>query len=182
MKALVLLSGGIDSFACASYFLERKIAVSCLFIDYGQNAAIPEWKAAQAAAKHLGLPIHSAEFRSGRAYGSGEILARNAFLIFAALLSNQDFKGVLSLGIHGGTGYYDCGDSFLKQMDTIISTYTDGAARLDCPFSAIGKNDIVDYGTRHRLPLEITYSCERGTLPPCGNCLSCKDRNASLIS
>jgi 7-cyano-7-deazaguanine synthase len=28
------------------------------------------------------------------------------------------------------------------------------------------------------LPVQLTYSCELGSVPPCGLCLSCADRRA----
>ena len=48
MDAWVLLSGGIDSAACAYYFQQRGDNVEAVFIDYGQAAAHAEFRYAQA--------------------------------------------------------------------------------------------------------------------------------------
>jgi 7-cyano-7-deazaguanine synthase len=38
-NVVVLLSGGIDSFACANFYQEQGLQIQSLFVDYGQVAA-----------------------------------------------------------------------------------------------------------------------------------------------
>jgi 7-cyano-7-deazaguanine synthase len=51
---------------------------------------------------------------------------------------------------------------------------------LGAPFATWTKQDIIAYCRTRNVPVHLTYSCERGTEPPCGTCLSCKDRSLPL--
>ncbi len=178
MNVWILMSGGLDSTVCAHYFLERQNDVTGVFVDYGQMAREPEYEAVQAVTEHLNIPLKTIGFVSPRRYGSGEVIGRNAFLIFALLMAESPKQGIISLGIHGGTAYYDCGREFVGQVGRIIESYSGGSVVLNCPFLNRDKSFIYDYGSSMGVPIALTYSCEEGTVPPCGSCLSCKDRYA----
>ena len=178
MDVWVLMSGGIDSTACAHYFIERGDKVAGIFVDYGQLAASPERQAAQRVASYLGLPLSLFAFQGGERFDTGEITGRNAFLIFAGLMGVRPKAGALSLGVHAGTAYYDCGPGFIDRVGQVVSDYSGGKLALHCPFLHQDKAFVYDYARTKGVPLHLTYSCELGTVPPCGECLSCKDRNA----
>ena len=178
MKVSILMSGGIDSTACAHYFLQRRDDVTAVFIDYDQLALRSEWNAVQKVTQHFNIPLLTMRFTAGRQFTAGEIPGRNAFLIFAVLMGAQLHSGVLSLGIHAGTAYYDCGATFAEQIGQIIDAYSGGKLALHCPFLAQDKAFVYRYAKDEKIPIHLTYSCERGTVPPCGLCLSCRDRNA----
>jgi 7-cyano-7-deazaguanine synthase len=56
--ALALLSGGLDSTVAAALYRARRGPLSAaLFVDYGQRAAGPELRAAQAVGQALGCPV-----------------------------------------------------------------------------------------------------------------------------
>jgi 7-cyano-7-deazaguanine synthase len=110
-------------------------------------------------------------------FEAGEIPARNLALLTTATLLTQGPR-VVALGIHAGTGYFDCSPIFLAQADRLLAECTGGAASLVAPFLHWTKQDVVTYAQSEGLDLALTYSCERGTAPPCGTCLSCKDRGA----
>ena len=172
------MSGGIDSTACAQYYVSRGDVVSGIFVDYGQPAGCPELNAVKQISKYLGLPLSIMSFRADLTIGSGEIRGRNAFLIFAALMGANLQSGIISLGIHAGTPYYDCSTVFVDQVRDLVYAYSSGKIALHCPFLNRDKGFIYSYATEARIPIHLTYSCEVGTVPPCGCCLSCLDRNA----
>lgn len=178
MDAWVLMSGGLDSTACAQYFIERGDDVSGIFVDYGQAARSAEFEAVTRITNHLQIPLKESIFRSPNQFGIGEITGRNAFLIFAALVAISPAQGVLSLGIHSGTEYYDCSPEFVSQIGDIVDSYTKGEMSLFCPFASKDKSFIYRFAKEIKAPINLTYSCERGIVPPCGLCLSCGDRNA----
>ena len=182
MDALVLMSGGIDSAACAHFFQQRGDNVKGVFVDYGQMAANAERKAVARISKHFGIPFSALSFKGNYSYGVGEVVGRNAFLIFAALLGARPTSGVITLGIHAGTPYYDCGSDFGKHVDHLVQSYSVGRIRLHCPFLMSPKAFIYDYARKAELPLQLTYSCELGTVPPCEQCPSCKERGAIQAS
>lgn len=175
--ALVLLSGGIDSAACARYLQERGERVRVLFVDYGQKAAAFERSAAEGLSVRLGVPIRVVQYHAGLSFGAGEIRGRNAFLIFAAMLQDtHPYAESIALGVHSGTNYYDCSPAFIESAGRVVAEYTDGNTRLVAPFAKWTKRDVFEYFVRAGLPVDGSYSCEAGTSPPCGSCLSCRDR------
>jgi 7-cyano-7-deazaguanine synthase len=178
LTGVVLLSGGIDSAACVRYYLDLGFQLKGLFIDYGQRARGNESKSAIQVANHYGIPLDRLSLSPARDFGPGEIRGRNAFFIISALLFYPQFKGILSLGIHSGTPYYDCSHQFINDIKTIIDAYAGGEVQIDAPFLAWDKSMIYVYCKEKGVPIHLTYSCEAGTDPPCSKCLSCKDREA----
>jgi 7-cyano-7-deazaguanine synthase len=174
--ATVLMSGGIDSAACAHFLRSSGMSVDGLFIDHGQAAAEPEAKAVAALAGHLGIAVRKAGLMGSHSFGAGELLGRNAFLIFTALLLSGGRSGLLGLGLHAGTPYYDCSEAFVAAIGQLVSENTDGRVSIVAPFISWTKKDVYDYFVSARLPIDATYSCEAGTEPTCGACASCRDR------
>lgn len=176
--AIVLLSGGIDSAACAWFLRDRGYSVKGLFVDYGQRAALFEKRGAESLSSTLGIPLDCISVSTPSQFGAGEVTGRNAFLVFAALLTGRLHTGVIALGIHSGTTYYDCSSAFARSIDRLLAEHSDGRVRLSTPFITWSKRNIFDYYQASRLPIELTYSCENGQMPICGTCLSCLDRRA----
>ena len=175
-QTTVLLSGGIDSMACAYYLMKQKHKIRTLFVDYGQAALSQEQKASKSIAECFGWPIFSAAIVTDSAHESGEILGRNAALILVALMGLSEKSSYIATGIHDGTEYYDCSSHFYRRISPIVSEYTDGKVELLAPFLNWQKKDIFEFAKQESLPIELAYSCECGTTVPCGSCLSCKDR------
>jgi 7-cyano-7-deazaguanine synthase len=175
-QATVLLSGGIDSAACAHFLRSRGFLVEGIFIDYGQAAACREADAVQAIASHLAIPVRRVSFSGAETYGSGELVGRNAFLLFAALFVTRGRAGILAVGLHSGSPYYDCSETFVETIGRLIAEHTDGQVSVLAPFLGWTKAEVYDYFVAANLPISATYSCENGTMPICGICASCCDR------
>lgn len=172
---LLLLSGGIDSTACLDLYLSDNRTVDALFIDYGQLSNDHEFLCALKIAKHYKIEINKIKIDLLNKYKDGEILGRNALLIFTALMHDQGKHHILSLGIHKGPDYYDCSHSFVNQINEIIINYSIGTIMLETPFLECEKKFIIEYCSKNKVPLHLTYSCENG-YPPCNCCESCRDR------
>ena len=84
------------------------------------------------------------------------------------------------LGIHDGTMYNDCSEHFVSENNRVVDCYANGTVIVEAPFIQWYKKDIIKYVIEKGLPIELTYSCERGCFPPCGECLSCGDRKEFL--
>ena len=91
-------------------------------------------------------------------------------------MAQPEVSGIIALGIHAGSPYYDCGSRFRDHMKVLVSEYSNGKTQFDAPFINIEKPGICEFGKSHDLPFHLTYSCELGVAPPCGTCPSCKDR------
>ena len=177
-NTLVLLSGGIDSCAALALYRRRSASVSALFVDYGQAAASHEQLAAGKVAAH-----YDATFSTVRCVGLGEfragyVRARNALLLQVALAAAPFEVGQIAMGLHAGTPYADCMPVFVAEMQRVFDIYCDGKIRVTAPFIDQDKLGVLAFCREAGVPLALTYSCERGTEPPCGACLSCLDRKA----
>jgi|SRR5208282_5692615 len=178
---IILVSGGMDSAACIDFYQRQGFAVSGLHMTYGQPAAQHEATAATTIAHHYRIPLTFVQLVGGRPKTDGEILGRNAFLLFSALTEIEAFSAILALGVHSGTPYYDCSSNFISAVQSIIDGQCDGRIRVVAPFLEWTKKEIWDYCIEHSVPIDLTYSCERGLDHPCGSCLSCRDMEALRV-
>lgn len=175
------MGGGIDSSACAHFLQARGDEVASVFVDYGQLAAERERLSVQQLCARLEIPLSICKAVSPVRFGTGELIGRNAFLLLSAVFLMRCNVGLLAIGVHAGTSYYDCSPGFIDQMSRLVAEHTDGRLQIIAPFLSWHKGEIVRYFVNTGIPAELTYSCELGSLEPCGKCLSCLDRLALNI-
>lgn len=176
LKATVLFSGGLDSTACVYFLQQRGFAVNGLFVDFGQLSSEAERRAVGRLSRRLEISVSALSMVGFSAMTTGEHIGRNMLLISAALFLTRGTSHVIGFGIHSGTTYYDCSPDFFDSLKRLVTAQSDGRISLFAPFLRWNKRDIYDYAVKHNLPLNETYSCERGTEPCCGVCASCRDR------
>lgn len=175
-RTWLLLSGGIDSTACLAFYLKEKFHVECFHISFGQPASKQERAAAQRVALHFDVPLTILHWSGSADFRAGEIIGRNAFFFLGALIEIGGNAGILATGIHAGTPYFDCSQAFLSTLQTVFDGYCDGRVRIAAPFIEWSKRQVLAFCESEGVPIELTYSCEKGTDQPCGKCLSCRDR------
>jgi 7-cyano-7-deazaguanine synthase len=174
-NVLVLLSGGVDSATVlATVRTDRAAAPQALFVDYGQPAARREAEASRALAAYYGVSHRALELR-GFTATSGEVPARNAFLVHTALMSFGYSAGLIALGVHAGTGYRDCSPTFVEVMQRSLEFHSDGTVGLVTPLLGFSKLEVFRLAIATHVPVDITFSCEAAN-EACGACLSCRDR------
>jgi 7-cyano-7-deazaguanine synthase len=174
--ATVLLSGGVDSTACMKFLQAQGFKIRTFFIDYGQPAAAFERAKAESSSEVHGCAFEAIKVSGPSQFEAGELLGRNAFLVFTALFFLRGAPGILALGLHAGTPYYDCSEAFLGLVNKLVAEHTDGQVSVVAPFLTWSKRDVYRYFVDCGLTLEDTYSCESGVPGGCGSCLSCRDR------
>jgi 7-cyano-7-deazaguanine synthase len=108
----------------------------------------------------------------------GEYHYRNALLVLAAASIAQHAHVGIAIGIHAGPPYYDCTPAFVDDMQRVLDGYHGGSTRVEAPFLEFSKRDIFDFCLGNGVPVELTFSCERGSNRPCQQCASCEDRMA----
>jgi len=180
-SVLVLMSGGVDSAACARFYQREGYAVSALFIDYGQPSRDHEWRAVQAICSILAIELSRLEI-TGLPQLMGKIVGRNSTLLSLALMAVPRHVGLIAIGIHAGTMYEDCSSEFLKLMQELADLYTSGQVLITAPFIQWTKRRIWEFALQNSVPIDQTFSCENGGDGPCGTCLSCRDMGALYAS
>jgi 7-cyano-7-deazaguanine synthase len=204
-KAVVLLSGGLDSMVTAALARESGFAVLALTIDYNQRHRI-ELQAAANIARHLGaerhivLPLDLSQF-GGSALtddiavpkgGLGDTIpvtyvpARNTIFLslclgWAEAAGSRDlFIGVNALDY---SGYPDCRPDFIDAFETMANLGTKAGVEGDSfsvhtPLLKLSKADIVREATRLGLDAAMSWSCYDPTSERehCGLCDSCRLR------
>jgi 7-cyano-7-deazaguanine synthase len=199
-KAVVLLSGGLDS-AVTLYLAKRNgYRCFCLSFCYGQRHS-REVDQAKKIAKRAGadwqkikfdLPWKGSsllDFRKGLPKGvanrkeipSTYVPARNTIFLSLAL-SFAEAIGAQAIFIGANavdfSGYPDCRPQFYRAFGKVISTGTKAglgkrSPKIKVPLIRKSKAQIIKTGLRLGVPFEITWSCYRGGKKPCGTCDSC---------
>ncbi|NET37757.1 MAG: 7-cyano-7-deazaguanine synthase QueC [Cyanothece sp. SIO1E1] len=209
-KAVVLLSGGLDSATAAAQAIADGYEVIALSFNYGQRHQ-RELTAAQQVAKYLGIQAHlvvdinlaqwggSALTEAGIAVPtdgvqpgvipSTYVPGRNTVFI-AIALSLAEAKGAVAiyLGINAVdySGYPDCRPEYLEAYQQLAALASKAglegkAPRLVAPLVMDSKTDIVRRALQLKVPIAITWSCYQGEATPCGVCDACRIRDRALI-
>jgi 7-cyano-7-deazaguanine synthase len=208
-KAVVLLSGGLDSSTVAAQAIADGYEVIAISFRYGQRHE-RELFAAQQVATALKINQHFIMDVNLAAWGgsaltdrhvpiptigssSGEIPityvpGRNTVFI-AISLSLAEAKGAeaIYLGINAVdySGYPDCRPEYLAAFQSLAQLSSkvgvEGKAiQLVAPLVMDSKVDIVRRAKRLGVPIELTWSCYQGGDVPCGECDSCRIRDRAL--
>ena len=177
VRIVVLLSGGIDSAATLAVYHKKTAIIDAIFVDYGQPSRRSEWEAAQAIAEYYKITIIKIRLGFRPKKTNGEVFFRNALMAMTVGAIIDARPLVIAMGLHSAP-YYDTTQAFVEDLQRIFDGYTDGSVALGMPFLNLTKSEIVKFSRRHRVPISLTYSCERRSAPSCGNCPSCMDRIA----
>ncbi len=210
-KAVVLLSGGLDSATLLAQARAQGFACYALSFDYGQRH-VAELAAARRVATELGVQEHkiiSLDLRQigGSALTDSSIAvpetpgtgipvtyvpARNTLFLSLALgwaevLGAQDiFIGVNAVDY---SGYPDCRPAFIAAFETLANLATRAGVegtpfRINAPLLNLSKADIIQLGLRLGVDYALTLSCYAADADgrACGRCDSCRLRAAGFAA
>jgi len=203
-RAVVLLSGGLDSMVCAALAREQGYEVLALTIDYHQRHRVEleaaKRVAAELADRHIILPLDLSAF-GGSALtddidvpkdGVGEgipvtyVPARNTVFLSLALAwaeaagAHDLFVGVNALDY---SGYPDCRPAFVEAFEALANQATKAGVEGDgftihAPLLHMTKADIAREAARLGLDPSISHSCYDPAPDggACGLCDACRLR------
>jgi 7-cyano-7-deazaguanine synthase len=203
-KAVILLSGGLDSMVTAGIACERGFSVLALTVDYGQRHRVELESAvaiaAQLADRHVVLDLDLTRFGGsaltgdiavpksgvGRDIPVTYVPARNTVLLSLALAwaeaagARDLFIGVNALDY---SGYPDCRREFIEAFETMANLGTKAGVEGDrftihAPLIDLSKADIAREAARLDLDAGLSWSCYDPTaeLEHCGLCDACRLR------
>jgi 7-cyano-7-deazaguanine synthase len=202
-KAVVLLSGGLDSTTALYWAKRRGYETVALSVHYGQRHA-RELKAARAVARAAGVKICEVRLelpwlnasslldkkqklpdiplsRIGRGgIPSTYVPGRNTiFLALGVSLADAIGARAVVLGANAldFSGYPDCRPAYLEAFGRVARLGTK-TRHIDilAPLKTLDKKGIVRLAEKVGAPLKLTWSCYEGGSRPCGRCDSCKLR------
>jgi 7-cyano-7-deazaguanine synthase len=210
-RAVVLLSGGLDSATALAVARARGDECHTLAFDYGQRhraelAAARRVSAALGAASHRELRVPIGEFggsaltdmsiavpeHGGAGIPVTYVPARNTvFLSLALALAEVLAADEIVIGINAVdySGYPDCRPEYLAAFQTLARLATKrgvegGEIRVDAPLVMLSKADIVRRGTALGVDYSLTVSCYQadGEGRACGRCDSCRLRREGFAA
>lgn len=203
-KAVVLVSGGMDSAVTLALARERGFACHALSVDYGQRHA-SELAAAARVAATMGALEHKTVHVDLRSIGGSALTAdidvpahggagipvtyvpaRNTIMLAVALgwaevLGAADiFCGVNAIDY---SGYPDCRPEFIEAFERLANLATKAGVegtklQVHAPLIRLSKADIVREGARLGVDFAATVSCYRADDEgrACGDCDACRLR------
>jgi 7-cyano-7-deazaguanine synthase len=187
MGNVVLLSGGMDSSACAVLAHRSDPLARALLVDYGQPHRDQELGRAQALAMRLGMtwdvvPVSSAfgALRPRDMAASPTVTGRNAVLLALAAAHGAAWfsAGTITVWIGAcaddAAAFPDCRRPFLDAIGEAMSLALGRTVRIVAPFLDVSKRQMVANADGPTLEaMRRSWSCYRGGITPCADCTPC---------
>lgn len=204
-KAVVLVSGGLDSATMLALAVEQGFACYALSVDYGQRHR-QELAAAGRVAQRLGAVVHQVmqldlswiggsaltdpKIAVPRAPGSGipvtYVPARNTVFLALALGWAEVLEaGDIFIGANAVdySGYPDCRPEFMQVFEALANLGTRRGVEgrgfhIHAPLMHLRKAEIIQTGVRLGVDYAITLSCydPDERSQACGECDACRLR------
>lgn len=208
MKALVVLSGGMDSTVALYHTLKSSgvTSVEAISFNYGSKHNDAEFECAKQTTEKLGIPHKRVDlpfindlFKSDLLKSGGEIpeghyadsnmkrtvvpFRNGIMLAIAAGYAESVGAEVLVLGNHFGDHavYPDCRADFINPMSEAIKNGTYTKVEICSPFVDKTKTDIAKLGQELGVDFAKTYSCYKGGPVQCGLCSTCFERREAFV-
>jgi 7-cyano-7-deazaguanine synthase len=210
-RAIVLLSGGLDSATVLAIARSRNYECYALSIEYGQRHrseldAARRIAAAQGAHEHRtmrvdlagigGSALTDSTMQVPEALAPGipvtYVPARNTLFLSLALgWAEVIGAGDIFVGVNAVdySGYPDCRPAFIKAFEQLAEVATKagvegGRFQIHAPLIQMSKADIIRAGVRLGVDFGATVSCYQATADggACAKCDSCRLRAAGFAA
>ncbi len=191
MKAISLLSGGLDSTLCTVLALREMEVVLALTVDYGQKAKDRERQAASQIAAYYDIPHKVVEVSFLRDFASGLTRAemstrdsrqvwvpnRNGLLInIAACYAEEMGAEAVLVGFNReeAADFPDNSPEFVDAVNRSLSYSTRNQVQVVSYTIEMDKTQMLREAVRLGIPLGLIWSCYENGPSPCGVCASCR--------
>ena len=200
-KAVVLISGGMDSSTCLWWVKAQGCReIHTVSIDYGQRHRVElEFSAKLStlaeAASHKVIRLDLNQFGGNPLTEAGLIVPkasegeqvrtvvpfRNMLMITLAA-AHAESLGAWDVYIAAVKDdyrtYRDCRREFYDGLEKALSLggSQDREIRIHSPFTSMWKKEVIRIGLEMGVPYEVTHTCYEGRRPACGLCDACVER------
>jgi len=199
-RALVMLSGGLDSATCLYWAKSRFSDVSAITFNY-RGRLRTERRAAAMLAKRAGIAemieidlpfVKEASDFNGRfknsepdpaGLWSSYVPARN-MMFYSIAAHHAEYLGVK--WIIGGHNHHDvqffkdASKSYIDKINVLFKEaclLCDGQSyRILLPLANMQRREIIKLAVKLKTPIALTWSCHRNGKLHCGRCYACKQR------
>ena len=201
-RALVMLSGGLDSATCLYWAKEKYSEVIAITFNYF-GRLVQERRASVQLIKTAGinklieidLPFvkeaADSSYYSGRlkenphsyAQESSYVPARN--MIFYSIGAHYaEYLGVKWIigghNLHDAKFFKDASKRFIDKINILFKEgcllCNDQAYQILLPLSRMNRKEIIRLAIKLKVPIELTWSCHREGTVHCGSCYACRER------
>jgi 7-cyano-7-deazaguanine synthase len=205
MKAVLILSGGVDSTTLLYEMVEEGYEVQALTFNYAQRHK-KEIDCARKIAALLEVPHRVvdlcclASLLGDSALLGGKEVPSCHYTEDAARQTIVPNRNMILLAIatgyaeaneiphvfypakkHDSAIYPDCREDFVEAMKPAIRLATAWhPVELRAPFVNLTKAEIVKIGLELKVPYELTWSCYKGEETPCRSCPTCIEREEAF--
>ncbi|WP_396589103.1 7-cyano-7-deazaguanine synthase QueC [Bermanella sp. R86510] len=199
-KAVVIYSGGMDSFTLLNRVVKEGYDVYALTFNYGQKH-VKEVEVAKSVCQQLNIPhkildispinelMQSSSLVGSEAVPEGHYEAenmkstvvpnRNMILLSLAIGYAVDIKaGKVYYGAHSGDHaiYPDCRPEFVHAMNAVAGIANYEHVSIETPYLNSSKGEILKDGLSMDLHYDHTWTCYNGREHACGKCGACVER------
>ena len=203
-KAVVLLSGGLDSTVCMGIAQQQHSELIAVSMWYGQKHASEVNAARRVAehydAEHIVIELPTDPFKMGSLTSDDAMpemtyeeisdsfgvsptyvpFRNGTFLSIATAIALTKEAEQVYAGMHAedasGWADPDCTAEFLGAISNAIYVGSYRDVRLVTPLMWLDKTEVVKKGIEVNAPFELTLSCYEGLEPPCEKCPTCVSR------
>ena len=210
MKAIILVSGGMDSCVTIASAKADGYVPSFLHMNYGQRTEKRELKAFQDIADHYMIDERLVVDISHLSEIGGSCLTDKNIEIPNANLDNLNIPvsyvpfrnaNILSVAVswaevikataiylgaveEDSSGYPDCRRSFFDAFEETINAGTkpETNIKIITPLITLTKKEIIEKGISGNAPLHLSWSCYKNEDIPCGQCDSCALRARGFLN
>lgn len=205
LKAIVVLSGGLDSAVCLAIAAEEAEVMKAITFNYGQKAFDNELAASSALAKHYGVPHQvidldwlktclpqalDASDTEQQAWDEPMdrvdhvwVPNRNGvFINIAASFAEALGCDLVVFGANAEEGetFSDNTPEFRQAISDSLMYSTQNHVQVATPVANLNKRQILEAGLELKVPLHLIWSCYEAGDSHCGQCPSCQRVKAAI--
>ena len=198
-RAVVMVSGGLDSTTVCHLLVDGDIEVHPIFFDYGQHCSEIEWARVNEVLPLKALRperinisdiflgstsrmIVEADLWTETVADDDLYIPYRTMLFFASAAARAQTVGILD--VYSGfinsnhAKEIDCSTAFMNGLEELSAGV--GAVRFHSPFRLNSKTDVLRKAIQLGVPIGRTFSCQVSSSFPCGACPNCVERLNAL--